>query len=342
MRDVLSGEPVLPAFVEIYPVLHCNHGCTFCISESDRAPRVFFPWDRLRTILAELKNGGTKVVRFSGGGEPLLHPQRAAMLAECARLQLPALLVTNGSLLAGQMVPLVVRTCRGVKISLDAGTESAYMAVHRVKKGTFDQVLENVAALTSLVRASGAACFVELSFVICEANYKTLDSFLALAGALGVDDATVSTDTRAPSDDNRFYWEHAKAIVRSHQTVSGVRIRAQESTPDDFMRDCDLFCPISLFTGLITSSADFYVSCHHVRFAHHCLGNASQAAVVQVLRRSRAVEYRGRYAFGVGEKSRKLLASDANLALVRMLKLDDGAKALLKSARPMWLDGPRG
>lgn len=333
LRSFLEGEPILPIFIEVFLTTPCNQSCTFCISESYRTDSTYLPWDQLRLLLRELNQGGVRVVRFTGGGEPLLYPRIIDVLKECSDLNLPAVLVTNASRLGSTVLPWVVRACRGVKVSLDAGDEEAYAWTHRVRKGAFGRVLENVAALRSSVAATGTDCPIVLSFVLCEENFRTVDLFLDLAAELDVDEVVITTSTLSSLDENRMFWEHARTAVKRHPERGRFNIRVERSSPDEFLAATDLFCPIVLFTGVVTSRADLYVTCHHVRFPRHKMGNLGEDGLSRIVRSEAVMDYRSRYAFGSGEKCTKLLAADGNLDLVQAIRADDETIRLLRAHR---------
>ena len=74
----------------------CNLRCSFCPG-TKRAPRMLTPEEF--QILASRVRDYTEYLYFHLMGEPLLHPQLPALLAEAERLAFKVMITTNGTLL---------------------------------------------------------------------------------------------------------------------------------------------------------------------------------------------------------------------------------------------------
>ena len=74
----------------------CNLRCSFCPG-TKRAPRMLTPEEF--HILASRVRDYTEYLYFHLMGEPLLHPQLPALLAEAERLAFKVMITTNGTLL---------------------------------------------------------------------------------------------------------------------------------------------------------------------------------------------------------------------------------------------------
>lgn len=82
-------------------------------------------------LLDELARHGTQTVRFTGGGEPLEHPNIREMLVLPHRYGLKTCLITNGSLLDDELDELLVQSVDHIRLSVNAGTEETRRAIHR-------------------------------------------------------------------------------------------------------------------------------------------------------------------------------------------------------------------
>ncbi|MEM9189171.1 MAG: radical SAM protein [Myxococcota bacterium] len=85
-----------PLLVHIVPIRRCNLSCTYCNEYDDHSPPV--PTDEMFRRVDKLAELGTAVVTISGG-EPLLHPDLAGIIARIKGHGMVATLITNGYLL---------------------------------------------------------------------------------------------------------------------------------------------------------------------------------------------------------------------------------------------------
>ena len=136
----------------MYDVINvCNARCVHCayrrVSKSDDYRAMKITWDWFARTIDEAAKHGTRIVRLTADGEPLLHPDTPRMIARAVNAGIPTVnLTTNGSLLRGGLLDTILETPPHVMdISLDAFHESTY---RRVREGLdFDRVKANVMEL---------------------------------------------------------------------------------------------------------------------------------------------------------------------------------------------------
>ena len=109
--------PYQPVVAQIIPTRRCNLSCGYC-NEYDRVSDPV-PLDELRRRIDRLAHLGTGIITLSGG-EPLLHPDVAALIRHIRGCGAIATLITNGYLLT----PAVIRTLNrsgldSLQISID-------------------------------------------------------------------------------------------------------------------------------------------------------------------------------------------------------------------------------
>jgi MoaA/NifB/PqqE/SkfB family radical SAM enzyme len=80
----MAGEKVYPIGIEISPSGVCQASCDFCFyantGELGNHRKVFLELQRSMGLLNECRKLGIKAVTWTGGGEPTLHPQFAALV----------------------------------------------------------------------------------------------------------------------------------------------------------------------------------------------------------------------------------------------------------------------
>ena len=175
----------------------CPHDCPFCsfgTSESNGYRQQnwqHFPSERAAKLVPELKAAGLKAITFTGGGEPLMHPQAADIMRLVEASGIEFGLVTNGYLLRDKVAAIVARSARFVRVSLDAGTTATHNLVHRPKTPQFETILDNMAALIQRAKLErldiGAPLTVGASFCVLDANVHELTTAVRRLQEIGAD-----------------------------------------------------------------------------------------------------------------------------------------------------------
>ena len=87
----------MPVCFEIDASNYCQNNCDFCMFASHiKKNRVHFPTDLYYKLLWNFKRSGVKAFTFTGGGEPLMHPNIREMIKSTDYVGLKVGLVTNG------------------------------------------------------------------------------------------------------------------------------------------------------------------------------------------------------------------------------------------------------
>ncbi|MEW6718952.1 MAG: radical SAM protein [Thermodesulfobacteriota bacterium] len=129
----------------------CNLRCVHCFNESGPGNREMPPLSRedVRTLLDAAEASGVRDVVFTGG-EPFLLPDMAEIAGDALK-RFPATILTNGTLLTGQVVERLSAVARDslysleIRVSLDAPSEEANDRIRG--KGSFERALSGVARL---------------------------------------------------------------------------------------------------------------------------------------------------------------------------------------------------
>jgi MoaA/NifB/PqqE/SkfB family radical SAM enzyme len=190
----------------------CNARCPFCPQSAIAVSESFAPrhlaWEDFEKTIREAARYPVELVRFTGDGEPLLHPRMTDMIALAVDLGLAKVnLTTNGSLIRGKRLEELVRNPPHVlDLSLDAARPETY-AKYRVGLD-FDVTVANVHAF--LARRDPKRTKVVLSMI----HHPGLDDEVA---------------------EFRAYWEplvDEVAIRGLHSNLGSVDVGAY-ATPDE-------------------------------------------------------------------------------------------------------------
>ncbi|HNW93098.1 MAG TPA: radical SAM protein [bacterium] len=167
----------------------CNHHCVGCDFRAENAALHYNPPARdLTRIAAAIIASGAEAVELSGGGEPLLAPGVDRLIRTFRRAGLQVGLLTNGSLLTGRVLTTVVRHCRYVRISMEAGSPAVFRRVKQVDDPReFARIVANLRAAVALKRKLRAPININLKYTVGTLNRHDLANAALLAARLGVD-----------------------------------------------------------------------------------------------------------------------------------------------------------
>lgn len=174
---IRRGAPAAPLtrlpLVTLYLTERCNSRCAGC--DYWRHGRQDMTLEAVERLLPGLAGLGTQIVLVSGG-EPLMHPQWAAIARRLRDAGLRPWLLTAGLALAKHAAE-VAALFETVTVSLDGTCAGTYAAVRGLD--AFDAVCAGIEA------AAAAGVPVSLRVTIQRANYRELPRFAALARRLG-------------------------------------------------------------------------------------------------------------------------------------------------------------
>jgi MoaA/NifB/PqqE/SkfB family radical SAM enzyme len=184
---ISRGDFLPPVSVKIELTNVCNHDCHFCAYRrivQDAARKELLPTELVLSLIDELAAGGAKAVMFTGGGEPLLHPEIETIFARCRQRSLSHALITNGTRLS-RLSDDAVGGLTWVRFSINAGDDETYAKVHGADASEWGRVW------TQVSRAANKKVFPKLtvgvSFVVTTWNAAGLERAAATAQLAGAD-----------------------------------------------------------------------------------------------------------------------------------------------------------
>jgi MoaA/NifB/PqqE/SkfB family radical SAM enzyme len=197
LAGVLHGESAFvgPEQVVVDLTNRCNNNCIGCWTRSpllrDLEPSAQWqsqeiPYDNVIHLLNDLYDLKTRRVRFTGGGEPLLHPRLDEILVACKQRRLITCITTNGSLLDEERVKLFADLpVDELAVSLWAASPEMYSRTHPSKtERTFEKARHALELLCSVKKVRPR---VTLSNVLFAMNYEEAELMYSFARRVGAD-----------------------------------------------------------------------------------------------------------------------------------------------------------
>lgn len=200
LAALMRGEVPPPIVVELDLTNRCQLDCGFCTNAAHRKEKPV--WLEFRTaacILADMSQLGVKAVTFTGGGEPLLHPDADRLIGAARHLGMDVALITNGMLLDRVDLRALVDRCTWIRVSVDAHNRESYYVSKKVD--AWERVEANIGLLVDAKREYKSDCTIGLGYLT---DAERAEGFVAFASHFqrsGVDYVQARPITYMPGDE---------------------------------------------------------------------------------------------------------------------------------------------
>lgn len=227
VADWLDGRDIVPLYMEISSSGACNHRCRFCSLDFMGYQKRFLPLDIMSEKLAALRAAGLKSVMYAGDGEPLMHPDTAALTMATKKNGLDVAFTTNGVFLTEQLAASILPYCSWIKISINAGRPETYGFLHGAKPSDYGQVLANVKTAVRLRESLGSSCTLGLQMLLLPENENEALHLAATARDSGADYLVIKPHAVHPKSGKTAYnsiqygdYEHLAEEMATYETAS--------------------------------------------------------------------------------------------------------------------------
>lgn len=182
-------------------------------------PKRFMPTKRALELLREMRAAGVAAIQFTGGGEPLLHPEHRLIFETALDHGFECSLVSNGLALTKEVKALLPRF-EWVRISVDAGTAETYSKTRTTHPDNFRKVLGNIADVAEAIVEADSKCVLGMGFVVMPHNWKELELGVAEAKHAGCQNIRLSA--MFSPEDEKPYIDIYDSIKRSIVAVKAM------------------------------------------------------------------------------------------------------------------------
>ena len=223
LEAMRMGKQTPPLQVQVVPSNKCQHGCTFCayrtegfITNEDFRAKDELDYYKILQCLDNFVDMGVKAVHYTGGGEPLIHPQIQDIFKSTLHRGLDLALVTNGELLT---VPVceILGDAKWVRVSMDAVYPATFGQIRRVDGRRIDKIFNNIRCLVRHKKEN----IIGVGFVVNEYNYREVVEAASFYKGMGVDNFRISASF-TPKGINYFkdFKEKASILCKEAETLS--------------------------------------------------------------------------------------------------------------------------
>jgi len=270
VHDWLDNKNPPPITLEIDLTNRCNNNCPKCIGF--RQPLV--DMENPKRIIKEVAKFGVRGIIFSGGGEPLLHPELPECVKYASSLGLDVAVISNGLAMTKGMAWKLKPYCTWIRISLDAYKPETHERVHGVKD-CLKIVKENI---KSLAKATGRAT-IGVGFLVSELVLDEMLPATEFCKEAGVDyiqfrpfhydytpiDKQLKQCLKLGTDKFKVLYSKGKYDDMKHKEDRGYSI-----------------CYGQQFASVISATGKMYVCCHFRANERFCLGDLNTKSFAEI------------------------------------------------------------
>ena len=291
IQALREGSLIFPTQVQVDLTNGCNHQCPYCFYRCARNEELnakfdladTIPTERMLSLIDELVEAKVPAIQYTGGGEPLTHPDFYKILTHTIRKELEWSLVTNGALLQKCFVDFY-KTATWIRISVDAATPSTYARSQGCPAEEFEKVCANIQALVKNCPQTE----IGLSFVVNPINYKEIVAFKKLAEDLGVQNIRYSVSyTPRGIEIFKEHWEEVLSLSREVRTSGNGKLQVFDMI-ESHLEDLDMKrkgysdCGYQHFTAVVGANLELYPCCTLKYSSCVSLGNLKEASFKDV------------------------------------------------------------
>jgi len=194
LNSLRNKKVTAPLYVRIKPTNRCNHNCFFCVYNKSYANmhenmirQDEISREKILEILFDLKKIGVKAITYSGGGEPLIHPNIIEIMNKTLEYNIDLSILTNGQKLNGERAKILSKA-KWVRISIDYFDEVGFKTSRGGSSKMFLEIIDNIKKFAKEPHDGD----FEVNFIITKENYKGLEKAAKLLKSLGIDNVRFS------------------------------------------------------------------------------------------------------------------------------------------------------
>lgn len=287
-RTIEEKLNVFPIYVEISPVGHCNHRCSFCAVDYIGYKNRALTTDTLYPCLDCMSRNGVKSVMFAGEGEPMLHPDIAEITNHACQAGLDVAFTTNGTALTKKFVDNALESVKWIKVSINGGSES-YGLVHGCAQSTYDRVWNNLQYAVS----KHEPCTIGAQCVVLPDNIGDITGIVRRARETGLRYIVLKPYSQHKFSNTHTYEEvsyqdqatqEAIKEAQSYQTDTFSVIARTNAMEDKAKGEHDYTkCSATpYFWAYIMATGDVYSCSAYLLQPEFCMGNINEESFASV------------------------------------------------------------
>jgi len=294
-----GGNPP-PVTMELDMTNVCNHQCPECVVDyfqitDDNS----LPKETAVRIVEELAGAGVKGLIFTGGGDPLCHPNTPDIVKQAKNLGMDIGFITNGELFTEESAQKILLNSLWIRVSLDAGSPEVFQKTHNKNETSFNRVIEKLELLVRIKPENRANCTIGVGFLTSQDSRKDIEQATLLCRDIGVDYIQFRPMQIHHGGRFEYNWEDVTYEIEEclKYATDGFHVLFSKHKYDmmkrqDFGRDYGK-CYGHQFASVVSASGKMYLCCHLRGYEKYCLGDLKENSFMEIWnsdQRKKAVE----------------------------------------------------
>ena len=280
VNEWLKGGNPAPITVELDMTNICNHKCPECSGwYFQNRNKDSLPYGLAKEIVKQLAEAEIRGLIFTGGGEPLCHPQITKVVELAHRLGLDIGFITNGSLISEKISEVLLDSCTWLRFSLDAVCSETFQKVHGMDGNAFQQVIDNIRLLVRMKKILNSQTTIGVGYLTCNYTKDRMLDAAKLCKRLGIDYLQFRPMQMHNNGKFECHLSDITEDINRCMKMSGDGFKVLYSKHKyDMMKDKAYGrnykkCYGHQFATVIAADAKMYLCCHMRGFDKYCIGD---------------------------------------------------------------------
>ncbi len=276
----LGGKNPAPITVELDMTNICSHKCPECSGwYFQNRNKDSLPYDLAKDIVRQLAKAKIRGLIFTGGGDPLCHPQTTKVVKLAHRLGLDTGFITNGSLINEEISEVLLDSCTWLRFSLDAACPETFKKVHGLDNNAFQKVINNIRLLVRMKKRLNSQTTIGVGYLTRDYTKDEMLEATKLCKKLGVDYLQFRPMQMHNNGKFEYHLRDITEDINKCMKISGNGFRILCSKHKyDMMMDKEYGrnykkCYGHQFATVIAADAKMYLCCHMRGYDRYCIGD---------------------------------------------------------------------
>lgn len=262
-----KGYTYAPVTMEIDLTNRCNNKCPGCTGYKADAKQM--PYELATRLIREFGETGVRGLIFTGGGEPLLHPNTSQLVEQARNEGMDVGFITSGQRprhVTDDNLETIIRNATWLRVSLDAGSPHRYLLTHGLPEDNYYKALEFIRNAVEAKERTGSSCTIGVGYLTGLGDKLTEqrdihNSVVSVAQIGGVDYFQLRPFHNSDRGQDFAHATEIAAVMQDPNMKLLASDHKYKHMDDGGARDYD-YCHGARFASVVCANGKLYACCH--------------------------------------------------------------------------------